>query len=278
MAEHRPRLPAHLGEDPAEAVRQDRQRCGPDERAPEPAIARKLAASSEPDSEKRQRRCDAAQADHVAEAPIGNRDIRHVVAGPEPLRILGLQVVEALDFRVNVAVGEVGQQIGHPHGEDFPLRVSGSDGEERKRRVRLRIPEGFGRGHLHRLNFRHHLALHIAGDRRADARRDCHEQAEPQRSAHHLDVLFSRQVPRRDPDDDGRARQQCADKNVRIRHHGNRIGQHCPDVGEFRSARFRVDGEADGILHPRVSRENEVRGQVRTDGYTPNARQVNTFR
>ncbi len=164
--------------------------------------------------------------------------MRRVIAGPEPLLVFGLQVVEALDSRVNVAFGEKGKQIRQADGEDLPLRVPGSDGEERKRRVRLRVPEGLRGGHFHRLNFCHHLALHVAGDGRADAGRQCHEQAEPQRSAHDLDVLFSREVPRRDPDDDGRTGEQCAHEDVRIGNHGNRIGQQRPDIGQLRSARF----------------------------------------
>jgi hypothetical protein len=34
--------------------------------------------------------------------------VRGVIAGPEPLFVLGLQVVEPLDFRVNVTFGEEG--------------------------------------------------------------------------------------------------------------------------------------------------------------------------
>jgi hypothetical protein len=73
--------------------------------------------------------------------------------------------------------------------EDLPRRIPCSDGEHRKRRIGLGVPEGLRRSHLHRLYLGHHLALRVAGDRRADACGQRHEQPEPQRRAHHLDVL-----------------------------------------------------------------------------------------
>ena len=61
-----------------------------------------------------------AEADHVAEGPVGHRDVRRVVAGRVVvararvlavlLLVLRAQVVDALDLAVEAAGGEEGQQ------------------------------------------------------------------------------------------------------------------------------------------------------------------------
>ena len=87
-----------------------------------------------------------------------------------------------------------------------------------------------------------------------------------------------RQVPRRDPDDDGAPASNAPTRMC---------GYATTATGLVNTAQMSVSParpdsaltvKPTGFCIHRVSRENEVRGQVRTDGYTPNTRQVNTFR
>ena len=105
LAEHDPGLAAHLGEDPAEGVGRERQQ-RQDQRGARPAsVARGCGrcAVSPQHAIRAMRGGGHAEADHQAEAPVGDRDDRGVAAGPYWRAYWLLQVVDAADLAVRVA-------------------------------------------------------------------------------------------------------------------------------------------------------------------------------
>ena len=96
-----------------------------------------------------------------------------------------------------------------------------------------RVEQRLGGGHLHRLGRDHDEAELVAGERDARERDDHAPQAEPQRRAHHLDVLPAREVPGRDRDDHARGHHERGEERVRQGGERDRVGEHREEVGHL---------------------------------------------
>nr|AAP55501.1 hypothetical protein [Leifsonia xyli subsp. xyli] len=280
QAEDDPRLPAHLGEDPADDHRQEGERHRPDGDLPLPHMLRRPALPGQPQAGDCDQRMQHPEADHPAERPVGDPDDRGVVARSVELCVLRLKVIDALDRSVQCVRGEERQQVRHADAEQLMHAVRCPERENGERCVRARrgFVQRLRRRHLHGLRLHHSEAQLVAGDHGADARADHQPQTGFERRPHRLEVLVAGEVPGGDRDDQTGGDHERAEDGVREGREGDFVGQHRADVRQLRPATGLVEVVADRILHEGVGRDDEIGGEDGAGGGHPDRGEVQTLR
>ena len=87
-------------------------------------------------------------------------------------------------------------------------------------------------------------------------------------------LVFPGQQPGRDATDEHRGGEERPADHVGVGGQGRGVGQHGADVGQLGPATRGVEADPDGVLHPGVGRDDEVRRQRRADGRGPDRGQV----
>ncbi|MPM29577.1 hypothetical protein SDC9_76117 [bioreactor metagenome] len=311
QAEDDPGLAAHLGEDPAERVREQRQqRRGDHHREPEPGASlggRQVPLAEQDQHDDADGHAEQPQADHQPEGPVGDRDgrgVRHRIGDlvavllADHRGVLGVvlltQRVDALHGAGERPGGQEGRHARDLDREDLLRSVQGADGEQREGRRGLGLPDRLGRRHLHRLDIGHHLALQVTGDGDQGTGDDQHPGTElggPGVRGGVLGVLTGeladiarpggagdlQQVPAGHTHHEGAADHVRGGQRVRDGGQGHRVGQHGAEVGHLGAAAGLVEGEADGVLHEGVGRQDEDRAQHGADRGQPDRREVHAL-
>ena len=282
-------MAAHLGEDPAEGVGQQRQQ---DHRqaGPQPALGRQATDISpqRPEGEGTNGHRSHAGADHPAEGPVGDRDDRAVVRrlgqriATEGQLVLGLQVVDALDPAVERAGGQERQQLRNPDRPGLVLTVRRADRDDREGRT-LALGRGvvqrLGRRHFHRLHLGHHPALEVTRDRDGDPAQQQDDGAEPGGAAIHAQVALGGLRAPHQPQCNAQHERTTAHPrgrdHVRKRDQLHLVGEDRNKVGELGTAGDRIVGVANRVLHERVGGQDEEGGQDGADVHQPDRPEVN---
>ena len=140
------------------------------------------------------------------------------------------------------------------------------------------VPERLGRGDLHRLVRAFHDA-ELAADEEVegDGGQQDHER-DDRGAAEGLDLVLAVEVPGGHGQHHRGARDERGHDDVGVAPQEDGVGEEGPDVVELRLMGAVVRRVADGVLHPRVGRNDEGRREHGPGGDQPDAGQVGLLR
>ena len=183
----------------------------------------------------------------------------------ELLQVLGVEIVQAGDRFRETARRQEAEQAGDRDRELLRRAAQRADGEQGEGRVARRgIVKRFSRSHFHRLHFGHDLALDVPGDDHEHGGHGGHPGPDARHRPVHGQILadiLPAHVPQTDRQDERSGRHIRGDDHVREGDQLHLIGEDGTEVGELGTFGDRVVGVADGILHERIRRQDEIGGQ-----------------
>ncbi len=271
-----PWLPSGLGQDPAGEAGEERQRDPTDSSQLEPFRLPDVTSPEKPAAPQRKQEHQSSEVGHHAHRPVGEPDLRHVVAGTEPRLLLRLVLVQPDDLAVQGARREVGEKPGNLDRETRGRVIlrEAADLEDRERGRLLGIPQGLGSRDLHRLCVRRLDPERVPPVELKRRQRDQQHDRELRRRAEDVAVAPVAQVPRGNAEHHEAARQQARQDHVDIRVDRELLEHDRRDVVRLRGVRRAVDLVADRMLHPRVRDDDEVRRKPRAEPDEVDRRQV----
>jgi len=143
---------------------------------------------------------------------------------------------------------------------------------------RLRGPHGFDGGQLHLLMFRRQVAAFIAEHHHRQRGGQAERGGHRHRALGQLHVAAFQQVPGGNPQHEHRRRRIAGRYRVHEFCLCHGIGQHGAEIAHFHAHGLRIEGRADGILHPAVGDQDPQGREVRADGHQPGGHQVAPLR